>query len=82
MQASHHQQVAHSRQKIVAQSSAESEILALAAAYQATLNFTLITSETLPFTNLPNLRCDNQAVIAMLESPSWRSRHIMEGQSF
>eukprot|EP00971_Amphidinium_carterae_P105753 2094394-Amphidinium_carterae.1 len=36
----------------------------------------LLTSETLPFNNPPNLRCDNQAVLAMLESPTWRSRHI------
>eukprot|EP00971_Amphidinium_carterae_P224543 4454403-Amphidinium_carterae.1 len=35
----------------------------------------LLTSETLPFSNPPNLRCDNQAVLAMLESPTWRSRH-------
>eukprot|EP00971_Amphidinium_carterae_P182443 3620651-Amphidinium_carterae.3 len=36
----------------------------------------LLTSERLPFSNLLNLRCDNQAVLAMLESPTWRSRHI------
>ena len=64
------------REKIAAQSSAEAEILALALSYQATLNFQLLTSETLAISNPPVLRCDNQAVLTMLSNPSWRSRHI------
>eukprot|EP00971_Amphidinium_carterae_P348692 6490629-Amphidinium_carterae.2 len=35
-----------------------------------------------PFTHSPNLRCDNQAVLAMLDSPTWRSRHTsMRGEA-
>eukprot|EP00971_Amphidinium_carterae_P321973 6400244-Amphidinium_carterae.1 len=88
LQLTHHEAKPHllhwysSKQKIIAQSSAEAEILALAVAFQTTLNFMLLTTETVPFTHPPNLRCDNQAVHAMLESPTWRSRHIsMRGEA-
>ena len=63
------------RQKLVAQSSAEAELIALMTGYKATKNFQHLFHES--FSNLtPILRCDNQAVLAMLDKPSWRSRHI------
>ena len=66
----HSQHLLHwnsTRQKLVSQSSAEAELIAL--------SFQHLLSESVADLT-PILRCDNQAVLAMLEKPSWRTRHI------
>ena len=60
----------------MAESSAEAELYALSSAYKVARNFRLLIHESLAEDILLNLRCDNQATIAMLENPSWRSRYL------
>ncbi len=63
------------RESIVAQSSAEAELLALVDVFNSTKNFQLLFAESW-MEILPHLRCDNTAVVSMMENPTWRSRHI------
>ena len=63
------------REKKVAESSAESELYALSTASKAGRNFRLLVQEFLTTDLLLNLRCDNEATIATLEEPSWRTRY-------
>ena len=74
----HSQHLLHwnsTRQKLVSQSSAEAELIALMTGFKATKSFQHLLSESVAdLTRI--LRCDNQAVLAMLEKPSWRTRHI------
>ena len=58
----------------MAESSAESELSVLTAAYKVGRNFRLLVQEALADGILLNSRCDNQATIAMLDNPSWRTR--------
>ena len=60
----------------MAESSAESELYALTSAHKVGRNFRLLVQETLADDTLLNLRCDNQATIAMLDNPSWRTRYL------
>ena len=74
----HSQHLLHwssTRQKLVSQSSAEAELIALMSGFKATKSFQHLLSESVADLT-PILRCDNQAVLAMLEKPSWRARHI------
>ena len=74
----HSQHLLHwnsTRQKLVSQSSAEAELIALMTGFQATKSFQHLLSESVADLT-PILRCDNQAVLAMLEKPSWRTRRI------
>ena len=74
----HSQHLLHwssTRQKLVSQSSAEAELIALMSGFKATKSFQHLLSESVADLT-PILRCDNQAVLAMLEKPSWRTRHI------
>ena len=64
------------REKKVAESSAESELYALSTAFKAGRNFRLLVQEFLTTDLLLSLRCDNKATIAMLEEPSWRTRYL------
>ena len=58
------------------ESSAESEFHALTAAHTIGSNFRLLVQKALADDILLNLWCDNQATIAMLENPSWRTRYL------
>ena len=60
----------------MAESSAESELYALSSAYKVGRNFRLLVCEALADDILPNLRCDNEATISMLENPTWRTRYL------
>ena len=60
----------------MAESSAESELYALSSAYKVGRNFGLLVCEALADDILPNLRCDNEATISMLENPTWRTRYL------
>ena len=62
------------KEKKMAESSAESELYALSTGHKAGRNFRLMVHEALADDILLNLRCDNEATIAMLDSPSWRTR--------
>ena len=63
------------RQKLVLQSSAEAELIALMSGWKATRCFQHLLNESVADLT-PILRCDSQAVLAMLDKPSWRTRHI------
>ena len=54
----------------MSESSAESELYALMAAYKSGRSFRLLVQEALADDILFNLRCINQPTIAMLENPS------------
>ena len=69
------------REKKVAESSAESELYALSTAFKAGRNFRLLVQEFLTTDLLLNLRCDNKATIAMLEEPSWRTRYRLSTEN-
>ena len=60
----------------MAESSAESELYALSTGHKVGRNFRLMVHETLADDILLNLRCDNEATIAMLDNPSWRTRYL------
>ena len=60
----------------IAESSAEAELNALSPAHTVGRNFRLLVCESLADDILLNLRCDNQTTIAMLDSPTWRTRYI------
>ena len=64
------------RERKVAESSAEAELYALSTAFKAGRNFRLMVQEFSSTDLLMILRCDNKATIAMLEEPSWRTRHL------
>ena len=65
-----------SKEKKMAESSAESELYALTAGHKVGRNFRLMVHESLVDDVLMNLRCDNEATIAMLDNPSWRTRYL------
>ena len=58
------------------ESSAESALYALSTGHKVGRNFRLMVHETLADDILLNLRCDNEATIAMLDNPSWRTRYL------
>ena len=61
----------------VPKSSAESELYASTTGYKlGRRNFRLLVHEALADDILLSLRCDNQATIAMLDNPSWRTRYL------
>ena len=60
----------------LAESSAESELYALASARKAARNFRLLMRESFSTSIVMSLRCDNTATIATLEEPGWRTRYI------
>ena len=60
----------------MAESSAESELCALSAGHKVGRNFRPLVHESLADDVLLNLRCDNEATIAMLDNPSWRTRYL------
>ena len=64
------------RESKVAESSAESELYALASARKAARNFRLLIRESFTSSVILALRCDNAAAISMLEEPGWRTRYI------
>ena len=64
------------REPKIAESSAESELYALASARKAARNFRLLIHEAFTPSLTMSLRCDNTATIAMLEEPGWRTRYI------
>ena len=67
------------REKKIAEGSAEAELYALSTAFKAGQNVRLLVHELLTTEILLNLRCDNKAVkaaIAMMDEPSWRTRYI------
>ena len=64
------------RESKVAESSAESELYALASARNAARNFRLLIRESFTTSVILSLRCDNTAAISMLEEPGWRTRCI------
>ena len=64
------------KEKKMAESSAESELYALSTGHKVGRNFRLMVHETLADDILLNLRCDNEATIAMLDNPSWRTRYL------
>ena len=64
------------RESKVAESSAESELYALASARKAARNFRLLIRESFTTSVILSLRCDNTAAISMLEEPGWRTRYI------
>ena len=60
----------------IAESSAEAELYALSSGHKVGRNFRLLVCESLADDILLNLRCDNQATIAMLDNPTWRTRYL------
>ena len=64
------------REKKVAESSAESELYALCTSFKTARNFRLLTHETITTEVIMNMRCDNTAALAMIDEPSWRTRYI------
>ena len=64
------------RESKVAESSAESELYALASARKAARNFRLLIRESFTTSVILSLGCDNTAAISMLEEPGWRTRYI------
>ena len=62
------------KEKKMAEGSAESELYALSAGHKIGRNFRLTVHESLADDVLLNLRRDNEATIAMLDNPSWRTR--------
>ena len=64
------------REPKIAESSAESELYALASARKAARNFRLLIHEAFTSSLTMSLRCDSTATIAMLEEPGWRTRYI------
>ena len=64
------------KEKKMAESSAESELYALSTGHKVGRNFRLMVHETLADYILLNLRRDNEATIAMLDNPNWRTRYL------
>ena len=64
------------REKKVAESSAESELYALCTSFKTARNFRLLIHETITTEVIMNMRCDNTAALAMIDEPSWRTRYI------
>ena len=60
------------REKKVAESSAEAELYALSTSFKTGRNFRLLVHEMITTDILMHLRCDNKAALAMLDEPSWR----------
>ena len=55
---------------------AESELYALCTSFKTARNFRLLIHETITTEVIMNMRCDNTAVLAMIDEPSWRTRYI------
>ena len=64
------------REKKVAESSAESELYALCTSFKTARNFRLLIHETITTEVIMNMRCDNTAALSMIDEPSWRTRYI------
>ena len=64
------------REKKVAESSAEAELYALCTSFKTARNFRLLIHETITTEVIMNMRCDNMAALAMIDEPSWRTRYI------
>ena len=64
------------REPKIAESSAESELYALATARKAARNMRLLLHESFTSSLTMSLRCDNTACIAMMDEPGWRTRYI------
>ena len=62
------------REKKIAESSAEAELYALSTSFKTARNFRLLIHETLATEVITNMRCDNMAALAMIDEPSWRTR--------
>ena len=54
---------------MIAKSSAESELYALASARKSARNFRLLLRES-----IMSLKCDNTATASMFDEPGWRTR--------
>ena len=65
-----------SKEKKMAESSAESELYALSAGHKIGRDFRFTAHESLAEDVLLNLRRDSEATIAMLDNPSWRTRYL------
>ena len=64
------------REPKITESSAESELYALATARKAARNMRLLLRESCASSLTMSLRCDNTACVAMMEEPGWRTRYI------
>ena len=64
------------REQKIAESSAESELYALAFARKSARNFRLLIRESFATNVTMTIRCDNTAAISMLDEPGWRTRYI------
>ena len=64
------------REQKIAESSAESELYALAFARKSARNFRLLIRESFATSVIMSIRCDNTAAISMLDEPGWRTRYI------
>ena len=64
------------RERRVAESSAEAELYALCASFKTARNFRLLIHETIATEVIMNMRCDNMAALATIDEPSWRTRYI------
>ena len=70
------------REKKVAESSAEAELYALSTSFKTARNFRLLIHEAITTEVIMNMRCDNMAALAMIDEPSWRTRYkSMYGES-
>ena len=71
-----------SKERKIAESSAEAELYALATAKRVGQNIRLLVRETLSPDVILTMRCDNTATISMLDQPTWRTRYIsIHGES-
>ena len=64
------------REPKIAESSAESELYALATARKAARNMRFLLHDSFTSSLLMSLRCDNTACVAMMDEPGWRTRYI------
>ena len=66
------------REKKIAESSAEAELYALSSSFKTARYFRLLIHETINTEVIMNMRCDNMAALAMIDEPSWRTRYTSE----
>ena len=64
------------REPKIAESSAESELYALASVRKSARNMRLLIHESLASSLTMLSQCDNTVCISMLEKPGWRTRYI------
>ena len=64
------------REKKIAESSAEAEPYALSTSFKTARNFRLMIHEAIATEVIMNMRCDNIAALAMTDEPSWRTRYL------